>query len=149
MISKPIVYAFLAMWMYALQNVIIEVKLSKYTTMVLLLYWYFTLVPLAVMGLGYMYLTAQNVIIPNRNDAIMAIAVGVMFFFADFFYIGAYTNGGSLLAITTLVVLFPATAQLIKSGWVGGSFNYYHIAGYLLATIAVILIIKGSSVIAK
>lgn len=145
MISKPIVYAFLAMWLYALQNVAIEVKLSKYTTMALLLYWYFTLAPLAVAGLGYMYLTGQNVIMPNRHDAKIAIAVGVAFFFADFFYISAYTSGGSLLAITSLVVLFPAIAQLIKFVWVGGSPNYYHMFGYLLAAIAVILISKGSA----
>lgn len=147
MFSRPVVYAFLAMWLYALTNVAIEVKLSKYTTMALLLYWYFTLAPLAVAGIGYMYLTGQSIVMPNRNDAAIAIAVAAVFFFADFFYIGAYTSGGSLLAVTTLVVLFPAIAQLIKFAWVGGSPNYYHMFGYLLAAIAVILIGKGSVVV--
>ena len=77
----------------------------------------------------------------------MAILAAVVFFFADYFYIGAYTSGGSLLAVTTLVVLFPAIAQLIKFAWVGGSPNYFHMFGYLLAAIAVVLIGKGSAVV--
>lgn len=146
MLSRPVIYAFLAMWLYAFQNVVIEVRLSKYTTMALLLYWYFTLAPLAVAGLGYMYLSGQNITMPNRSDTMLIVAVGAMFFLADLFYVGAYTNGGSLLAITTLVVLFPAIAQLIKFAWVGGSPNYYHLFGYLLAATAVILISKGSAI---
>lgn len=67
MISKSIVYAFLAMWLYAFTNVAIEVRLSKYTTMALLLYWYFTLAPLAVAGLGYMYLSGQNIVMPRGS----------------------------------------------------------------------------------
>lgn len=142
--SRPVVFAFIAMWLYALQNVAIEVKLAKYTSLGLLLYWYFTLAPLALIGLGYMYLTNQNIVMPNRSDAIIAISVGVMFFFADLFYVSAFTHGGSLLAITTLVVLFPAIAQLIKFIWVGGSPNVYHVFGYILAALAVILISKAS-----
>ena len=146
MFSRPVVYALLAMWLYAFSNVAIEVKLSKYTTMALLLYWYFTLAPLAVAGLGYMYLTGQNIVMPGRSDAMWAVAVAAVFFFADYFYIGAFTSGGSLLAVTTLVVLFPAIAQLIKFAWVGGNLNHYHLFGYLLAAVAVVLIGKGSAV---
>ena len=143
--SRPVLYAFVAMWLYALQNVLLEVKLSKYSTMGLLVYWYFTLAPLALAGLGYLYLTGHELFLPSRSDAPMVIAVGALFFVADLFYVGAYTNGGELLAITTLVVLFPAIAQLIKFTWVGGKVNYYHLAGYALAAVAVILIGKGSA----
>lgn len=146
MLSRPVLYAFAAMCLYAFQNVLLEVKLSKYSTMGLLLYWYFTLAPLALAGLGYMYLMGQKVLLPSRGDARIAIAVGVMFFCADIFYVGAYTNGGSLLAITSLVVLVPAVGQLIKLVWVGGRLNYYHLAGYIMVAIAVILIAKGTAV---
>jgi hypothetical protein len=146
MFSRPVLYAFAAMWLYALQNVLLEVKLSKYSTMGLLVYWYFTLAPLALAGLGYLYLTGKNLVVPSRTDAPIVIAVGAMFFVADLFYVGAYTSGGKLLAITTLVVLFPAIAQFIKFAWLGGSVNYYHLLGYILAALAVIFISKGSSV---
>jgi hypothetical protein len=145
MLSRPIVYAFAAMCLYALQNVILEVKLSKYSTLGLLVYWYFTLAPLALAALGYLYLRGHPVNMPNRDDAAIAIAVGVMFFLADLFYVGAYTSGGSLLAITTLVVLFPAIAQLIRFAWVGGQMNYYSVAGYVLAAAAVVLVVRGGA----
>jgi hypothetical protein len=109
-------------------------------------YWYFTLAPLAAVGIGYLYLTGQNLTMPSRLDVPIVIAVGVLFFVADLFYVGAFTSGGNLLAITTLVVLFPAIAQLIKFAWVGGRLNYYHLVGYILAAVAIILIGKGSAV---
>ena len=146
MFSRPVLYAFVAMCLYALQNVLLEVRLSKYSTMGLLVYWYFTLAPLAALGIGYLYLTGQNLAMPSRLDVPIVIAVGALFFVADLFYVGAYTSGGNLLAITTLVVLFPAIAQLIKFAWVGGRLNYYHLVGYILAAIAILLIGKGSVV---
>jgi hypothetical protein len=147
MLSRPVLYAFAAMCLYAIQNVILEVRLSKYSTLGLLVYWYFTLAPLALAGLGYLYLAGQSFAIPKGQDAVVAILVGVLFFVADLFYVGAYTGGGSLLAITTLVVLFPAIAQLIKLLWVGGQMNYYHVVGYILAAVAVVLISKGSAAV--
>jgi len=144
MIIRPLLYAFAAMCLYALQNVLLEVRLAKYSTLGLLVYWYFTLAPLALASVTYLYLTGHSLSLPTRADAPTVVAVGVMFFVADLFYVGAYTSGGSLLAITTLVVLFPAIAQLIKMSWVGGRVNYYHVAGYVLAALAVILIAKGS-----
>ena len=144
MFTRPVLYAFVAMCLYALQNVLLEVRLSKYSTLGLLVYWYFTLAPLALVGIGYLYLTGRNLALPSRLDVPIVISVGVLFFVADLFYVGAYTSGGNLLAITTLVVLFPAIAQLIKFAWVGGTMNYYHLVGYILAAIAIILIGKGS-----
>jgi len=143
MLNRPVLYAFLAMWLYALQNVLLEVRLSKYSTMGLLVYWYFTLAPLALGGLAYLYYTGQHLAMPSRSDAPVVIAVGAMFFVADLLYVGAYTSGGKLLAITTLVVLFPAIAQLIKFAWLGGRPDYYHLAGYILAALGVVLIAKG------
>lgn len=144
--SKTVIYAFIAMWLYALQNVILEVRLARYSTIGLLVCWYFTLAPLGLATLGYLRFTGQTLSLPQRADMPMVIAAGALFFVADLFYIGAYTNGGDLLAITTMLVLFPAIAQLIKFLWVGGRMNWWHAAGYLLAAAAVLLISKGSSV---
>jgi hypothetical protein len=146
MFSRPLLYAFAAMCLYAVLNVFLEVKLSKYSTLGLLVYWYFTLAPLALIGLAYLYVIGHKVLLPSRGDAPLVIAVGATFFVADLFYVGAYTAGGKLLAISTLVVLVPAIGQLIKFMWVGGKLNSYHLAGYILAAIAVILIGKGSTV---
>jgi hypothetical protein len=144
MIDRVTVYAFVAMWLYSLQNVLIEVRLAKYTALGLMVYWYFTLAPLALLGIAWMYWTHQQVKMPGWSDGGVAIAIGTMFFIADYFYISAYTSGGKLMAITTLTVMVPIMAQLIKMVWVGGSFNRYHLLGYVLAALAVVLINKGN-----
>ena len=51
--SKTIIYAFIAMWLYALQNVLLEVRLAKYSTIGLLVCWYFTLAPLGLAALAW------------------------------------------------------------------------------------------------
>jgi drug/metabolite transporter (DMT)-like permease len=144
MIDRVTVYALVAMWLYALQNVLIEVRLAKYTALSLMVYWYFTLAPLALLGIGFMYWSHQPVRMPDLKDGGVAIAIGTMFFVADYFYISAYTNGGKLMAITAVTVMIPIMAQFIKYLWVGGSFNRYHFAGWVLAALAVILINKGN-----
>jgi hypothetical protein len=147
--NKTIIYAFIAMWLYALQNVVLEVRLAKYSTIGLLVCWYFTLAPLGLAALAWLRYTGQPLTLPARADLGMVVAAGALFFVADLFYIGAYTgshaSGGGLLAITTMLVLFPAIAQIIKFAWVGGRMNWWHAAGYLLAAVAVLLISKGSS----
>jgi hypothetical protein len=144
MIDRVTVYAFIAMALYALQNVLLEVRLAKYSALGLMVYWYFTLAPLALLGIGAMYLSHQPVKMPSFADGGIAIAIGIMFFVADYFYISAYTGGGKLMAITTLTVMVPIIAQLIKMAWAGGSFNRYHVIGYVLAAAAVLLINKGN-----
>ena len=144
MIDRVTVYALVAMWLYALQNVLIEVRLAKYTALSLMVYWYFTLAPLALIGIAWMYWSHQPVKMPNWPDGGVAIAIGTMFFVADYFYISAYTSGGKLMAITAVTVMIPAMAQFIKYLWVGATFNRYHLAGYLLAALAVLLINKGN-----
>lgn len=150
--SKPIIYSFIAMWLYALQNVLLEVRLAKYSTIGLLVCWYFTLAPLGIAALAWMRYTGQPLTLPARVDMPIVVAAGTLFFIADLFYIGAYTgaHGGEsqLLPITTMLVLFPAIAQIIKYVWVGGRMNWWHAAGYALAAVAVLLISKGSSVAA-
>ena len=106
MFSRPVLYAFAAMWLYALQNVLLEVKLSKYSTMGLLVYWYFTLAPLALAGLGYLYLTGQSLLLPSRSDAPIVIAVGALFFVADLFYVGATPTGESFSQLQRLLFYF-------------------------------------------
>ena len=144
MIDRVTVYALVAMWLYALQNVLLEVRLAKYTALGLMVYWYFTLAPLALIGIAWMYWSHQPVKMPNWPDGGVAIAIGTMFFIADYFYISAYTSGGKLMAITAVAVMIPIMAQFIKYLWVGGTFNRYHLAGYLLAALAVLLINKGN-----
>jgi len=141
---KPIVFAFAAMIFYASQNVMLEQKLSKYTAIVTLVYFYLAMLPLALIGLSYLKITHQQVVVPSGSNILIALAVGAMFFFADTFYVSAYAAGGTLITVTTITLVFPAVASLMKYCWVSGMPNRYQIIGYALAALGVITVIKGS-----
>lgn len=142
--KKPVVFAVLALIFYAFQNVILEQKLSKYSTFAMLTYFYLAVFPLALAGLGYMKITKQPIIAPSGRMIVLVYVVGLIYFFADSLYIGAYTHGGSALVVSTIVVLFPVMVSVVRHFWVGGWPNYYQIAGYILATLAVFLVVKGN-----
>lgn len=141
---KPVVFACVAMAFYALENVLMEQKLTKYNALSLLVYFYLAMLPLALAGLGYLKLTNAQIVLPTGNAILLAMVVGVMYFFADAFYVSAYTTGGTLMVVTTIVLIFPAFASLIKFFWVGGLPNRYQIIGYALAVLAVLCVAKGN-----
>lgn len=143
--TKPVIYALLAMMLYATQNVVLEQKLSKYHTIALLVYFYGVLLPVSAIVLMTLKITGQNPAMPSGNGIIIAILAGLIYFFADYFFIGAYTNGGDLLTITSIVVMFPVFASIVKYFWVGGLPNTYQVAGYFLAVLSVVFVNKGSS----
>lgn len=143
---KPVIYALLALILYAFQNVLLEQKLSKYSTVAIMVYFYITLLPLALVSLFYLKVSGQTVLAPSGVTILAAILIGSLYFFADYFYIGAYTSGGSVLTVTSIVIMFPVFASVIKYFWTGGVPNAYQVFGYLLAVAAVLLISKGSLV---
>lgn len=141
---KSILFALLALFLFAVQNVILEQKLAKYTAETLLVYFYLIMLPLAFLLLAYARITNQTIEPPFGNAVLIVLGTGLILFLANFFYINAYTSGGNLLTITTIVILFPVFASVIKFAWVGGLPNLYQIGGYILAVAAVFLTIKGN-----
>lgn len=142
---KPIILACAAMVFYASQNVVVEQKLARYNTLSVLVYFYLTMLPLALVGLGYLKATNQKIVAPTGSAIFIALAVGAMFFLADAFYVGAYEAGGTLMVITTIMLAFPALASLMKYLWVGGLPNNYQIVGYVLAALGVLCVTKGNA----
>lgn len=82
---------------------------------------------------------------PVGGDLLMLMLMGVVFAIADYFFIGAYTNGGSLLVVTSIVTLFPVIASLIKFLLTRNIPNLWQISGYACAAVAVFLVAKGST----
>ena len=143
---KPIWLALCALVMWALQNVFLDVKLSRFSEIAILLELYLVMLPLAFVGWLYMRGTHQTVVAPQGWMLVLVLLSGVMYFAADYCFISAYTSGGHLLAVSTIVVLFPIFSSIIRYLWVGGTPNRYHLAGYLLAGMAVLLLGKGELV---
>ncbi len=142
---KPILLALSAMIIYAIQNVIMEQKLSKYSVFPLLVYFYLAMLPMAVCGWFYLRFTNQSIFVPSGPTILVALALGLMFFAADSCYVGAYTNGGSVIVVGTIVALFPAIASTVKYFWKGSLPNIYQILGYSFALLAVFLLAKGNT----
>ncbi len=142
---KPVIYAVVALFLYATQNVVLEQKFSGYSTVTILLCLYAVMLPTALIQLGFMHASGQTITAPNGVMIIVALGVGLVYYFADYFFVGAYTHGGSVTTITTIVIMLPVFASIVKFFWVGGLPNGYQIGGYMLAVGSIFLIIKGSS----
>ena len=74
------------------------------------------------------------------------IVLGLIFTVADYCYVGAYNQGGTLLTITSIMLLVPVLASLIKFGLTKQAPNLWLVGGYLLAAGAVALVAKGGTV---
>ena len=142
---KSIVYAIIGVVLYAVQNVLIDVKLKEYSTVSLLLGFYLMLLPLALGLFLYQKYMGQGVLVPTGDALKVVAAVAFMFFVADFFYIGAYTSGGNVVVVTIMLVLMPVIGALLKFLWVKEIPTPYHVAGFVCAMLAVVFIAVGNS----
>jgi len=141
---KPVIFACLALMFYAVQNVFLEQKLAKYSTFSILLYMYLVMLPLVLICLAALRIKKQPILTPSGIAIGITLGCGLLYFFADYFYVGAYTSGGSVLMVTTIVIMFPIFASIVKYFWTGGLPNFYQVAGYILAFFAVLLVAKGT-----
>ncbi|OHA08252.1 MAG: hypothetical protein A3A44_00450 [Candidatus Sungbacteria bacterium RIFCSPLOWO2_01_FULL_60_25] len=84
---------------------------------------------------------------PTGALLIFAFLFGVVYFFADFSYISAFTAaGGSVMTVTTILMMTPVFSSLVKYFYTGGGLpNGYQIAGYVLAVAAVYVVGKGNT----
>ncbi len=151
--SKGLIYAILAPIFYALANVILEHKFSKHNNLTLIIIYGTVILVLAVLLREATKTTDPSFEFPQGNTLLTLVGLGVIFFAADYFFIGAYTNGTDLLTITCLTVLFPVFASLFK--FAGSYFipemnhvmpNAWQISGYVLAAIAALLVVQGNLV---
>ena len=143
---RPVLLATAAMIIYAIQNVLLEQKLAKYSVFSLLTYFYLMMLPLTAGGWIYLKLTNQPTPSPSGWAIVLAMMTGMAYFLADSCYVGAYTNGGDIFTIAAIVVMFPALASAVRYFWVGGLPNVYQVAGYLFAALAVLLVAKGNTI---
>ena len=141
---KPAITACIGVFLYAVLNVVMEQKLSKYSTANLLIYFYLVMLSIAFLQLRAEKLVGQAIIAPHGSATVIVLLVGVAYFYADYFYLKAYNGGGSLLTITTIFIMFPVFASLIKYAWVRELPNPYQITAYIFAAAAILLTAKGN-----
>ena len=143
---KPILFVCISLFLYAGVNVVLEQKFSGYDTGTLMAYFYVVMFPLALSRFFYVKFAKPGAVFPSGKGILIALGIGAIYFLADYFYIGSFTAGGNLLVITTLFIMLPVVASIMKYLWVRELPNLYYVAAYILAVGAVLLAVKGNSV---
>ena len=111
---RPVIYACLAVTLYAVTNVVIEQKLSKIHQIPILLCSYPLMLVLALAWFGKMSVNGDNATIPSGWLLLIILGNAAVWFMADFLFIGAFSEGGSLFTITTIIMMFPVVAAIVK-----------------------------------
>lgn len=142
--AKSLYFPLIAVVCYAVANVVLEQKLSKYNNLSLLVVYAGLIFVLAAVLRQFMRTADPVWDFPAGAAMLLMIAVALVFFAADYFYLGAYTNGGDVLTITMIMTLLPVVASVVKFLWVGGLPNKWQLAAYACAIAAVALAAKGS-----
>src|SRR5690242_2037274 len=141
---KQVIYACVAVVFYALGNVITEQKLKSYTQFATMICCYVPMVVMTGAALGFMKSRGQRILFPEGEGIYIAGLIAIVFFIADGFFFSAYTNNADAFTVSSIALMFPAAASLMKFLWTGQLPNRYHIAAYLVAVVAVVLAEKGN-----
>ena len=141
---KPILYTCIAVLFYALGNVITEQRLKSYTQFGIMMYCYVPMLAFTFAALVFMKFRNQPIAFPEGNGLYAAGVIALVFFIADTFFFSAYTNNADAFTVSSIVLMFPAAASLMKFLWTREIPNRYHIAAYLFAVAAVALAEKAS-----
>src|SRR5262245_42266437 len=143
---KQVIYACFAVLFYALGNVITEQKLKAYTQFATMLYCYLPMIIMTVCALALIKSRGQTIEFPQGGALYAAGLIALVFFIADGFFFSAYTNNADAFTVSSIAVMFPAAASLMRFFWTGQLPNRYHLAAYVVAVIAVALSEKGNEV---
>ena len=143
---KQVIYACIAVLFYALGNVITEQKLKNYTQFATMTYCYLPMLVMTMGALALMKSRGQTIAFPEGKALYGAGLIAIVFFIADSFFFSAYTNNADAFTVSSIAVMFPAAASLMKFVWTGQLPNRYHIAAYVVAVIAVVLSERGNEI---
>jgi drug/metabolite transporter (DMT)-like permease len=143
---KSSLYTLMALVFFTVFGIMMETKMSKFTHSAIMACIYAMTLPMAIFVTWTLRAYGQPVTIPIGWElAPLLIGLGIAYFFGDFFYIGAFTSGGSAVSVTTIITLLPVSTAMAM--WIisGNTPNWYQIGSFFFAAIAVALAIKGNS----
>ena len=143
---RQVVYACLAVILYALGNVIIEQRLKPFTQFGIMAYCYVPMVFMTFGALAFLKARGKAISFPTGDALYAAGLIAIVFFLADTFFFSAYTNNADAFTVSSIVLMFPAAASLMKFFWTGSVPNRYHLAAYAMAVVAVVLAEKANDI---
>ena len=141
---KPILFTVVATALYAVCNVLLELKFSKLNALTLMIV-YASVIWISAVGMRQLVKTNDpSFSFPTGTMLLVAIVLGLIYAAGDYFFVSAYNHGGDVVTITCITILIPVVASLIKFGMTKNLPNVWQVSGYVLAAGAVALVAKGS-----
>lgn len=134
------------MFCYAIGNVLLELKFSKANTFTLVACYAAVITTTCLIGRFFTKTSDPSFDWPRGDMFLLVIALGLIMTAGDYFYVAAYTNKGSLMTVAGIVVMFPVFASIVKFAVTRTVPNWWQVAGYACAAIAVALVTKGSAI---
>lgn len=141
---KSLLLALVGITIYAFSGVVIEQRLEKFSTAALVLLFSAPVMVISLIWLLVERSQGTPISFPKGSLLLLAVVLGVLYYFGDSFYLGAFTSGGNVLTISTIAIMAPVLTAIIKNIWVGGWPNAFQLGGYAFAAVAVLLLAKGS-----
>ncbi|MBI4020886.1 MAG: hypothetical protein HY369_01450 [Candidatus Aenigmarchaeota archaeon] len=133
----PVLFALLAILLYAPMNVVMERRLSHLDPLSILLVSYPVMFGCILLARAAQGAPAKTAAVPT--DYLIAAGAGVLWFLADWCYIQAYHAKGSAVAVTTVAVLLPAAAAVVSLLWSGNLPAPRQVLAWVLAAVVVVL----------
>lgn len=132
-----------ACFLWGIQNATLEIKLSKYNPLALMLVTYATALPLGLATLVFLWQMNKAPEFPTGEYLAWAVGSAVLFFIADYLFISAYSLGGDSTTITILTLTVPIFVVGIKYVWRGELPSAHHAAAFGAAFLALYFLYRG------
>src|SRR3954469_25284431 len=111
---KPILFTLVATALYAVCNVLLELKFSKLNALTLMIL-YASVIWISAVGMRQLVKTEDpSFSFPSGTLLVIAVVLGLIYTMGDYFFVSAYNKGGDLVTITCITVLIPVVASLLK-----------------------------------
>lgn len=110
---SPFRSALVSLGLYGIANSAIDEYLKKRVSPLVMIV--FISAPILVLALLSWCATKERAAIPTDLKTIsIAIGIGLVLFFADYFYLYAYDKGGSAFLITSIFILLPVISAIVS-----------------------------------
>ena len=130
-------------------NALLKQELSKFHSLTIIISYCTVGLVLSVIFRQVLQANSQEVNLSFLDDKLewgYLLLLGVVLFLGNYFYTSAYTSGGNVIIICSLLILTPVFAVIFNTLWVREMPNLYQILGFIFAAIAVFLVAKGNVV---
>lgn len=141
---KAVWYVLLSVILYGIGNVIMEQRLSKFNNLTIMVCYSTTILVASLISRQILKVDTTSAPLTISWDFAFVIGLALIWFVADYFYIGAYTIAkGDLFTVSSFAILVPVVASTIKLMLTKSYPSSRQVFGYALIAIGVLIFSKG------